>query len=550
MNLQNSLFFKTQSHTIFSLQMQLVHILIVLLICSIAIALCDVQTMSLKKDSNGHWYYSFIETSEYVALGKFSNEVQKNGWGVLDIQTSEGFSDLDQLYAAGFLEGFLTQSMVWDYYHNFIAHTFPHGVPEKVFDFLQKQWAFMINLCSTAPNVDDIYYNELCKTNQQFQGFVDGYNRATVDQKLSLIDLFLITSEGDLYEIVPAVNTSERIDLNECNDEGDKCHTLLRERSSCTAFIRLGIDGELFFGHNTWSYYASNLRVKKQFRLNLKNGLFETAYTSKPGYLYSKDDFYVVKSTQMAVSETTNSVFDSSLYSYVVPESVPTWARVMIAMRASTNGSEWVRLFSLHNSGTYNSQWMVLDFKQFRNNSQTNVLWIVEATPGKCFSADVSDVFFRKKQWASYNIPYLTDTYNRLGYPAAAKKFGDAMRYDDCPRAWMFKVFSYKEFTLDYFMIVMRYNKYQTDPYSIGDPANALCSRYDLRTKHASAFGCLDAKITSNKLIEEGDGIIQCGPTHDDQKPFSWSDSKFYKEKHDGMPNTYDFGWVFLKQRL
>jgi len=38
-------------------------------------------------------------------------------------------------------------------------------------------------------------------------------------------------------------------------------------------------------------------------------------------------------------------------------------------------------------------------------------------------------------------------------------------------------------------------NNYQTDPYSDGDPGQAIASRFDLRTSNAFAFGAIDTKV-------------------------------------------------------
>ena len=41
----------------------------------------------------------------------------------------------------------------------------------------------------------------------------------------------------------------------------------------------------------------------------------------------------------------------------------------------------------------------------------------------------------------------------------------------------------------------MQYNDYLEDPLSAGNPANAISSRYDLRTNNPAAFGGIDSKV-------------------------------------------------------
>lgn len=42
---------------------------------------------------------------------------------------------------------------------------------------------------------------------------------------------------------------------------------------------------------------------------------------------------------------------------------------------------EWTDIFALHNSGTYNNQWTVVDYKMFTPGKElpnNNVVWILE----------------------------------------------------------------------------------------------------------------------------------------------------------------------------
>ena len=48
---------------------------------------------------------------------------------------------------------------------------------------------------------------------------------------------------------------------------------------------------------------------------------------------------------------------------------------------------------------------------------------------------------------------------------------------------------------MDSMKYIMRYNDYKNDPYSLGSPMNAICSRPDLQSP-PRAGGCFDTKVS------------------------------------------------------
>lgn len=118
------------------------------------------------------------------------------------------------------------------------------------------------------------------------------------------------------------------------------------------------------------------------------------------------------------------------------------------------------RIFAMHNSGTYNNQWMVVDYKLFTPGMtysltwlvscdshvislgqalKPGTLWIAEQIPGLVERADKTSTVTQTGYWASYNIPYFVNIYNMSGYPPYEQKYGDMWSYSNCARAKIFR---------------------------------------------------------------------------------------------------------------
>jgi len=172
---------------------------------------------------------------------------------------------------------------------------------------------------------------------------------------------------------------------------------------------------------------------------------------------------------------------------------------------------------------------------------QDNTVWILEQIPGYCESADVSPVINQQGYWPSYNIPYFPFIYSISGYPEQFSQYGDAYSYSKCPRAQIFNRDYAKAGTIDGMQWIMRYNDYKNDPLSMGDPGNAISSRFDLETTDAGPFGGLDSKIASYNMINRFTAIGISGPTYYQQPVFSWEN--FESTPHYGQPDVFNFGW-------
>ena len=160
------------------------------------------------------------------------------------------------------------------------------------------------------------------------------------------------------------------------------------------------------------------LRILKKYKMPLRRvpkgsavpGL-EMSFSGYPGVIYSGDDF-TITSSGLTVLETTIGNNNKDLWRFVQPHgSVLEGVRATVANRLATDGESWTRVFSRHNSGTYNNQWMVVDNKLFSPHQpelRPGLLWVLEQIPGYVRREDLTSVLQARTFWPSYNSPYFT----------------------------------------------------------------------------------------------------------------------------------------------
>jgi hypothetical protein len=228
----------------------------------------------------------------------------------------------------------------------------------------------------------------------------------------------------------------------------------------------------------------------------------------------------------------------------------------MVANRMANNGKRWQDIMSRWNSGTYNNQWMVADFKLFQRGQRTllpNFFWIGEQLPGYYRAQDVTSVINNQKYWPSYNIPYFPDGYVLSGYAMMEQEKGVAYSYTQAPRANIFRQRQVSVSGLPSMQKLMRYNDWKNDPLSLGCPKFALASRYDLAPPNNPLcplipFGAINAKVTSASMAAAMQAAVIAGPTHDQQPIFSWTSEisqQFNTTSHVGQPQSFGFDWFW-----
>ena len=320
------------------------------------------------------------------------------------------------------------------------------------------------------------------------------------------------------------------------------------------------------FGHTTWDYYNVMIRIFKEYRFVTNKGNEKSkvnAFSSYPAVLYSTDDFYYLDS-KLLVTDTSINIMNLDLYKNINKTTIFTWVKIILANRLAKSAEEWSEIFKKDNSGTYNSQFTILDLNKIdlnNKNIKDKALMIIEQIPGSIEIKDVTELL-RNKYWASYNLPYINEIYKKCGYEESIIENPDLKKefdYSECYRA---KIFEREEKNINSnedMKKLIRLNKYQSDEYTDNDPRNSIACRYDLLDKdneEIHCYGASDAKFVSFKDLMEGKKLyIISGPTNDNQPPFSWETTKCIEKQkeqfyQDSLIKTWNFSWIEYKMQL
>ncbi|BFU25237.1 phospholipase B, putative [Entamoeba histolytica HM-1:IMSS-B] len=494
-------------------------------------------------------YYSVLHKSEGIykvvpgrfadacAVGYYDDTIQTTGWGQLYIRSNFKLAETEQSYCSGYLEAYLTHHYMYLYWTNYKANEYENGQPSNtLINKMQEQLDFFKTESSTNTNE---YWRRQKVIKYQFNGLVDGYMAASpAEEELPEIELYMLLSVGDLEN------------LNEIYKTGKEPETSIvymrkafpdRIYHECSALVR-AVGDEVYFAHGTWRGYYAMLRIYKVYDLFYGGRRLKMSFSSSPGLIHSKDDYYTVSAedTQLFVSETTNSVYNSSVYEDI-NDKLLSWQRILSGLYYEKTAKEFVELIKDYNSGTYNNQWIVFDVNSWKKNKAES-LFICEQMPGLMKSHDVTEYLTseeKQNMWPSYNVPFDKEIYSKSGYPT------DHDEYTSCSRAKIFNRDVKNVQTIEDMKHIMLYNDYQNDEFSKNDPKESIASRYDLRVDRPNAFGAIDAKIVSTSNPHLTYAIS--GPTHQGQPVFEWTQQ--FKNVHVGVPEKFDFDWVEINDK-
>lgn len=512
------------------------------LLASISIALLLLATSAQKFEN------------EVVVAVFDDQQIAKTGWATLTIDTKFGTITDEQIANnSGYAEGYLTGKYIYNQWQNTMVELCDNNTCDEIWGWVQKQHDWVD---ANEPLYEgDKYWHQVHLVHVQIAGLAAGY-KASGQPPLPdyAFDLFQLSNEFD------AIKGAMKKPLHRTTGSG-----------SCSALIKLTEDQkELFFSHVTWNTYTSMLRIFKRYylpySLNMRSGAKipgnNITFSSYPGAIFSIDDFYKIN-TGLAVMETTNGNYNEELWHLVDGKAIMEFARVIIANRLAENGQDWVEIFSRYNSGTYNNQWMVVDYNKFSHgNLEEGTLWVLEQVPGYIERQDMTYFLREKGYWASYNIPFFSEVFNRSGFPQMVAQHGPWFTHDGTPRAQIFKRDQHNVKDVNSLLKLMRYNDFMHDPLSKcecppnnASAENAISARCDLNPADGTyplkvlghrLHGGTDAKILSSQLFKNDEVVAVSGPTWDQQPPFKWSTSGYGKTPL-GQPDEFKFDPVIFK---
>ncbi len=510
-----------------------------------------------------------LEWSErLIAYARYANRINATGWAELEVVTSPLRPDAVQAYAAGLLEGHLTAPLISSYRrNNRMGALFDrsNGQCKGQAGFVTDNLRHTISRVLASPHDD--YWREVGLVLYQIAGLDDGASGRR--------NLFL----SPHLNVHPCGTYQMNMDTESDDLQLIKAQVVNPDRDShCSAFIKYipGDDSkaaEVLVAHNTWGSYHNMLRLLKKYTLNYSTSAAKTVTMSGyPGQVFSHDDFYVT-SQGLVVQETSIENFNASSWGHINSQMIVLeFIRNAVANRMASNGSEWARIFSRHNSGTYNNQFMIVDYKKLNTGPGTGtgsiergLLTILEQLPHLVHFEDLTEHLRQHRYWASYNIPYFEDVYAQAGFKEMTHRRGAHYSYQLAPRAQMFAREQAKVGNLSALMHLMRYNDFRHDPLARCSACSppysaeyAIAARADLNDPHGRypfrelafrATGATDAKMTSRGLVERGEGefVAVAGPTDQGQPPFDWRTFSDKSQLHFDQPAVWHFKPVITR---
>ncbi|XP_075977615.1 phospholipase B domain containing lamina ancestor [Anticarsia gemmatalis] len=493
-----------------------------------------------------------------VARAYFRMDMENAGWSLLEVETDPSYSDENQAYAAGIVEGALTWSLIHKHLENTIrAKCNSPSVGEQCDKFRDaldesvKTW----KTHAEKHAEDDPFWHQVFLYYTQISGIYTGWKhgveRCMKDYRTDILDLYWLNFVSEAIDIQRKINVS--IDDDPIYQLPHLSSALLRVVDDKTE------DGtptkKLYVSQNAAGTYSSMTRILKKYTLNYHKTFKSSElvqgtsieFSGYPGSITSQDEFYIVKGEKhrMAVTGTALRNYNNKLLKKVnIYEQVPVGPRVAAANRLAINVTSWGHILVSSNSGTASKQWLVVDFNKFdhlhtltprtedntpeyhdvvtestvdknvrhivvfrhNNGHSKGLVALIEQVPGLAHSADLSDAFLKQGYWATYGLPFFKDIAETTHVNQMKELHGDIFSESESPRALLFK-HGYKNATsLESILALMRHNNL-TEGNSTSDKEE--CSNdVDCIFRDSSYWSVLGVRGDLASLVKEAYGVL------------------------------------------
>jgi hypothetical protein len=163
--------------------------------------------------------------ADSIASAKWNDTIEQVGWAYLHVSTTDGSAANDDLamYAAGVLEGALSRKRISQFHHN--ANKGMAGMEESHHALSNMEKLFSTETATLRAKVGlpvdkdweaepkAVFDRYVRNVFLQTWGVLDGYNAATTDpdDKMSLVDLFILNSDGETPELEMALDMEETL---------------------------------------------------------------------------------------------------------------------------------------------------------------------------------------------------------------------------------------------------------------------------------------------------------------------------------------------------
>jgi hypothetical protein len=253
---------------------------------------------------------------DWVCYGEYSPAANHiSNFAQLYIQSNENFSDDEQMFAAGFLEAYMSAESIFQHYNNMLCQVDCSGaVPTDLSDFFQVQEEWMRG--KVEANTECPYWSYMGNLLSQKDGLMAGYNASSYSAQHPLTPwaFTMLNSLGDMLDILPALSAQKRPPFADMSYK--EATKYFRRNGRCSVLFKITDDfSDIYMGHNTWFLYSSMLRVYKTYSLPLHNVASvatKMSFSSYPATLASTDDFYLMGGSQMAMLQSKGAISTNS----------------------------------------------------------------------------------------------------------------------------------------------------------------------------------------------------------------------------------------------